>query len=79
MPANKSLSVEEKLDLVLERVEEIALKQASMSEILLAWNNAKGFVKTIQGISKILRWLVLTGGAFAAVWFLLINGHWPKG
>lgn len=71
-------SVDDKLDLLLERIEELALRQASMSEIMLAWNNTKGFVKTVQTVSKVLRWIAVTGAALSVVWYAMTHLEWPR-
>jgi hypothetical protein len=72
------LSADEKLDLLIERVDELALRTASISEIMLAWNNTKGFVKTVQTVSKVLRWIAVTGAACSVVWYAITHMEWPK-
>lgn len=72
------MSTEERLDLILERMDELALRQANMAEIIIAWNNGKSFIRTIQTISKILRWVSLTSAAIAAIWYFFTHGSMPK-
>lgn len=67
----------DKIDLLLERHDEMAADIAKMSEILVAWNSIKGFVSTLTTVSKLFRWLVLTGAAVGAVWYFLIHGAQP--
>jgi hypothetical protein len=71
--------VNTRLDLILERVEELALRQANMAEIVLAWNNTKGFVNTVKTISRVVRWVTLTSIACAGLWYFITHGTWPKG
>lgn len=46
-------------------------------EIVEAWNNAKGFVNTIKGISSTIKVLAIPVAAAAAFWYLITTGHWP--
>lgn len=70
--------VSEKMELILEKIEQISKTQKSMAEIVTAWNNTKGFVNTIQLISKVLRWASITGAAIAAIWYAITHGTMPK-
>ena len=72
------LNTDERLDLLLERMDELALRQANMAEILLAWNNTKGFVRTFQAISRAIRWVSMTGAATAVLWYAITHMEWPK-
>lgn len=42
---------------------------SKMNEVLQAWNNAKGFIKTIRLLGEVAKWLVATGAAIAAIWW----------
>lgn len=46
-------------------------------EIVEAWNNAKGFVNTVKGISSTIKILAIPAAACAAIWYLITTGHWP--
>jgi hypothetical protein len=72
------LSTDERLDLLLERMDELALRQANMAEIIIAWNNTKGFVRTFQAISKVIRWISMTAAATAVLWYAITHMEWPK-
>ena len=48
----------------------------SMSEILTAWNNAKGFVQTIQAISKVLAVVAVCASPFVAFGYYIKTGQW---
>lgn len=54
-----------------------AAELKKVAEILEAWNNAKGFVKTVRMIGEVSKWLVLVGGAMAVIWYFLHNGTTP--
>ena len=43
----------------------------TMLEILIAWNQTKGFVKTIQLIAEVAKWLVVVGGTIGAIVYFL--------
>lgn len=62
--------VDKKIDQVLGII-------SNVDEIVTAWNNTQGFVRTVQTISKVLRWTTLTGVAVAALWYLITHGKWP--
>lgn len=40
-----------------------------VTEILGAWDNAKGFVKTIRIIAEVAKWLVVVSGTFAIIYY----------
>jgi len=75
---NNGEDIRELLNTVVERLDELTLKQANMAEIIVAWNNTKGFVRTVQMVSKIVRWFTVTAAAVAAIWYLINHGSWPK-
>ena len=70
--------INDRLDLILARVDEMALRQANMAEIVVTWNNAKGFVATVQSVSRIIRWVTLTSITVGALWYFIQHGSWPK-
>lgn len=74
----QELNVQDTLELLLERMDEISARQAAMAEIVVAWNNTKGFVKTVQAISKGIRWIAITGAGAGALWYFITHGNWPK-
>lgn len=57
--------------------EEQAAELKKVAEILEAWNNAKGFVKTVRMIGEVSKWLVIVGGSMAAIWYFLHSGTTP--
>lgn len=67
---------------ILKKLEEVVdsqlvmlQKQESMQEVLVAWNNTKGFVKTVVTLSAVLKWIVGTGLAISAIWYFLIKNR----
>lgn len=42
---------------------------AKMTELMAAWDNAKGFVKTIRVIGELTKWVVAVGAAITAIWW----------
>ena len=62
-----------RLDLITKNQEAISATLVSMTEILEAWNNTKGFVKTMVTISGFMKWLVAFGASVAAVWYFVFR------
>lgn len=62
-----------KLEEVIDSQTIILKKQEEINEVLVAWNNTKGFVKTMILISGFMKWLVGTGLAISAVWYFIIR------
>lgn len=67
-------------DIEILRSDMSEVKEAvlSMKEIIDAWNDAKGFVRTIRTIGNIIRWTALIGATIGAFWMFLRTGHWLK-
>ena len=40
-----------------------------MKEILIVWNNTKGFINTIRVLGTVLKWVVSIAAAFGVVWY----------
>lgn len=51
---------------------------ARMTEILEAWNNAKGFWAVTRFMSNFAKVMMFLGGMAAAIWIFLKTGHWVK-
>ena len=64
-------ALNDKMDAVLKAV-------GSVHEVLTAWNNAKGFVNTVQTISKLIKWATPPALLIAATWYFVTHGNWPK-
>ena len=56
------------LEKIAEKQEEQAKKLEEVAEIVTAWNNTKGFIKTLSTIGTLLKWIVATCAAAAAIW-----------
>lgn len=56
------------LEKIAERQEEQAKKLEEVAEIVTAWNNTKGFIRTISAIGAVAKWLVGVGIACGLVW-----------
>ena len=52
-------------------LQEIKQTLAEMKEIVTAWNDAKGFIKTVRIIGEVLKWAVAVGAALLALWYTL--------
>lgn len=67
----------DKMDEVLDAVGDMGEKVGKMDEMLTAWNNAKGFVNTVQMISKVIKFLTPIGLLILAGWYFIKTGHLP--
>lgn len=47
-----------------------------MSEVLAAWRNARGAIKTIQVLADICRWTAYLAVSIGAIWYFLKTGVW---
>lgn len=57
--------------------EEQAVELKKVAEILEAWDNAKGFVKTVRLIGEVSKWIVAAGAAVGIIWYFLAHGATP--
>ena len=53
--------------------EKMIANQETILEIVTAWNNTKGFVKTLVMISTVLKWLVVVCATVAGIWYALVE------
>ena len=53
--------------------EKMIANQETILEIVTAWNNTKGFVKTLVMISTVLKWLVFVCATVAGIWYALVE------
>ena len=58
------------------QIERMSQDLSEVSEIVKAWNNAKGFVQTIQGIAKVVAVITLCVSPFVAFGYFIKTGHW---
>lgn len=42
-----------------------------VAEVVEAWEDAKGFVKTIRTIGEVAKWIAVVSAAVAAIWYLV--------
>jgi len=49
--------------------EEQKLTLDEMKEILIVWNNTKGFINTIRILGTVLKWVVSIGAALGLIWY----------
>lgn len=49
-------------------------KLERVAEIVSAWDNAKGFVKTVRIVGEVAKWLVVAGAAVTAIWYWVKRG-----
>ena len=52
-------------------LQEIKQTLVEMKEIVTAWNDAKGFIKTVRIIGEGLKWAVAVDAALLALWYIL--------
>lgn len=63
---------------VLTKVHTIEGQNQTQLEMMEAWNNTKGFVKTVVILGKVAKFIAVTGGAVATVWAAIkygVNGR----
>lgn len=57
-----------------DKMDEVLAAVGSVSDVLTAWNNAKGFVNTVQTISKVIKFLTPIALLFGLVWYFITHG-----
>jgi hypothetical protein len=62
---------------VLDKMDEVLVAVGKTEDILTAWNNAKGFVNTVQTISKVIKFLTPIALLFGLVWYFVTHGELP--
>lgn len=70
IPCDHSLETREIVHLMQEDMHTIRTDVKSMKEILDAWNDAKGVIRTIQLLGQIAKWIGGIAAAVGAVWLL---------
>lgn len=63
--------------LKLQKLEEIQTDIRDMKEVILAWNNAKGFVRTLSILNDIMNWAWKPALVVTAIWYFITHGVWP--
>lgn len=48
----------------------------SIAEILMAWNNARGFLSTMRFMAGFMKVVMIIAGFFIAIWVFLKTGVW---
>jgi len=61
------------LKALLEGQKKLLENQEAILEIVTAWNEMKGFIRTMIRISSFMKWLVAFGASIAAVWYFIIR------
>lgn len=64
---------DEAIKLIHDDLQNIKSELKTVTEILVAWNNAKGFVRTIKFIGDIVKWGAPIVAALAAMWYFFIK------
>lgn len=62
---------------VLKELRTIRKQSETQLEIMEAWNNAKGFVRTVQTLGRVATWVVRIAAVIAALWALIHYGRTP--
>ena len=70
---NGEKQLHEDLKALLEGQKKLLENQEAILEVVIAWNNTKGFVRTMTTISSFMKWLVAFGASVAAVWYFIIR------
>lgn len=76
---NLNKAIESKDSATAQELQEIKSNLKSISDLLAAWNNAKGFVNTISWIATFIKWCAIIGTVIAGAWYFIKTGHSPKG
>lgn len=63
------------LDALLEEVRAIRAQNETQLEIMTAWNSAKGFVKGMQLIGSVTKWIAGVVAAIGALWAVIHYGR----
>lgn len=66
------------IEKIREDLAEVKAAVLTMKEIIEAWNDAKGFVRTIKLIGEVFKWVAKVAAAIGAVWLLVKTGQWIK-
>ena len=66
--------LEEHRKSLVEKIDKMQATLDSVAEIVIAWNNAKGFINTLQTLGVAAKWFTLTGASVAAIWYWLHGG-----
>lgn len=61
-----------------DRLQTIEKNTKAILDIVSAWNNAQGFVKTIKAISTTIKVLAIPATAIGAIYYFITTGHVPK-
>lgn len=59
---------------LVEKIDKMQATLNSVAEIVTAWNNAKGFINTLQTVGVVAKWFTLTGASVVAIWYWLHGG-----
>lgn len=60
------------------RLQAIEANTKATLDIVSAWNNAQGFVKTVKAISTTIKILAIPVTAMGAIYYFITTGHLPK-
>jgi hypothetical protein len=71
-----STEKDEKIRTVEADIQKISNQLDDIQGLLEAWNTAKGFVRVIEFIAKIVRILAPWTAFLIAIWLFLKSGHW---
>ena len=62
---------QEAIEIIIHDLKSIKNQLATVTEILTAWNNAKGFVKTIKFMGDAIKWAAPVVAAITAYWYYI--------
>lgn len=61
-----------------KKIDQLLAHSLATTELLEAWNSARGFLVVVRGLSRASSALLPIGVFFGALWFFLKTGHWSK-
>lgn len=61
----------EAIEIIIHDLKSIKNQLATVTEILTAWNNAKGFIKTVKFIGDAIKWAAPAIAAITAYWYYI--------
>lgn len=81
--AKRGVSLSETLEKILEQSEKnntelaaLRTEVADVADLLQAWRNARGLVRTIHTLGRVAVWSASVAASFAAIGYLIKTGGW---
>lgn len=68
---------DKKIDSLEDHLTDIQKKLSDITDLLTAWNNAKGFVRVIEGMAYTVKLFTPVAAVLGAIWYFAHTGKWP--